>query len=516
MVDVATESGVDASPNGLRPLDEHNHRLLSNVHPQGWVNPEPLARYNLVVIGAGAGGLVSAIGAATLGAKVALIEKNLLGGDCLNVGCVPSKALIRAGRAFADVRDAGQFGVKVAGPISVDFPEVMARMRRQRALISPSDGVDRLRAAGVDLYFGEGKFTGPDRIEVGGKTLHFRRAIIATGGQPVVPSILGLAEAGYLTNENVFWLTELPRRLAVIGGGPIGCELSQAFARFGAKVQLLQEGPRIMDREDADAAEVVRQALERDHVVVTCDCKVSNVRTEGVEKVLTIEHGGTHGELRVDALLVGVGRKPNVEGLALGAAGVAYDTTHGVTVDDHLRTSNRKIFAVGDSCFRYHFTHASDATARIAIKNALFLGRVKASSLVIPWCTYTDPEVAHVGMYEKDAKDKGIDLQTIIVPMAEVDRALLDGEEAGFLKVHLKKGTDKILGATLVARHAGEMISEITLAMVSGAGLKAVSRTIHPYPTQAEVIRKAGDAYYMKRFTPWVKKLLDKWMKLRP
>lgn len=499
----------------LHPLDEHNRRLLSNVHPPDWINPPAAPRYNLVVIGAGAGGLVSAVAAATLGGKVALVEKNLLGGDCLNVGCVPSKALIRSARAYADVRDAGEFGVQVGAPVTVDFPTVMERMRRLRAKISSNDGVDGLRSAGVDVFLGEGLFHGPDSVVVGGQTLHFSRAIIATGARPAAPPIPGLADAGYLTNENVFWLTELPPRLAVIGAGPVGCELAQAFARFGSQVHLLEEEHQILGREDQDAAELVKRSLVRDGVQLACGCQVLAVRKEGADKVLVLEQAGAKKELGVDQVLVGAGRTPNVERLGLEAAGVAYDTKTGVKVDDWMRTSNSNIYAVGDVCFRYMFTHVSDATARIAVQNALFFSRAKASALTIPWCTYTDPEVAHVGMYERDAKDQNVKIQTIELPLSDVDRAIVDGEDEGFLKVHLKRGTDKILGATLVARHAGEMISEITLAMVAGIGLKTIARTIHPYPTQSEVIRKAADVYTLSRLTPLVKKVSKKLMDWR-
>jgi pyruvate/2-oxoglutarate dehydrogenase complex dihydrolipoamide dehydrogenase (E3) component len=464
---------MDQTTNGrmpeIHPLDEHNRTLLSHVHPPDWINPEPAPRYNLVVIGAGAGGLVSSIGTASLGGKVALIEKNLLGGDCLNVGCVPSKALLRCGRTIVDARNAAEFGVRGTEGACVDFAAVMERMRRLRAAISPNDSVDRLKSAGVDVFLGHGRFVGPDEVEVDGKRLRFSRAIIATGARAAALPIPGLEEAGYLTNETVFWLTELPRRLAVIGAGPIGCELSQAFARFGSEVHLLENMRQILGREDRDAAQLIEEALVGDGVHLRCGCNVVEARREGAEKVLVVEAEGVKQELQVDEILIGVGRKPNVEGLGLEAAGVAYDAKAGVTIDNRLRTSNRRIFAVGDVCFKYKFTHVSDAMARIAIKNALFFGRSRASALTIPWCTYTDPEIAHVGMYEQEATEKGIDVETITVPLSEVDRAILDGEEEGFLKVHHRKG--KILGATLVARHAGEMISEITLAMTSGAGL---------------------------------------------
>ncbi len=336
-----------------------------------------------------------------------------------------------------------------------------------------------------------------------GKTLRFTRAIIATGGRPAIPPVPGLAEAGYLTNETLFALTELPRRLAVLGAGPVGCEMAQAFARFGAEVHLIQKGRQVLPREDAAAADVIRKAIVRDGVQVTCGSEVTAVRLEGEDKVLTVERDGAREELRVDQILLAAGRQSAVEGLGLDAAGVKCDAKSGVTVDNCMRTSNRRVYAVGDACFPYHFTHASDATARLAIRNALFFGRASSRSLVIPWCTYTDPEIAHVGLYQGEAAAQGILTETLHTPLAGVDRANLDGETQGFLNVLVRKGSDKVLGATLVARHAGELISQIALAMTAGLGLKAIAKTIYPYPTQAEVIRSAADAYLSGQLKQW-------------
>ena len=319
----------------------------------------------------------------------------------------------------------------------------------------------------------------------------------------------GLAEAGCLTNETIFSLTELPRRLAVIGAGPIGCEMAQTFARFGSEVTLLEVQRQILGREDRDAAQRIEQALVRDGVRLNCCCQIAGVRRDGDEKVLELKGEGDCGDLHVDAILMGVGRAPNVASLNLEAAGVAYDDRAGVRVDERLRTTNRRIYAAGDICFPHKFTHTADAMARIVIQNALFFGRSKTSSLTIPWCTYTDPEIAHVGLYAHEAEAKGIAVDTYEIEMSDVDRAILEGETDGFLKVHVTKGSDKIWGATLVARHAGEMISEITLAMVAGKGLGTIAGTIHPYPTQAEVIKKAGDAYSRTRLTPRIKSLFE-------
>ena len=498
----------------ILPQDESNERLVGNVHPLDWKNPEPASRYNLVVLGAGTAGLVTAAGAAGLGAKVALIERALLGGDCLNVGCVPSKGIIRSGRAAYDVKKAVEFGVNNGAEVSIDFGKAMERMRRIRAGISKHDSAWRFsEELGVDVFLGDGRFVGRDAVEVGGKRLRFRKAAICTGARAATPSIPGIGETGYLTNENIFWLTELPKRLIVIGGGPIGCELSQTFARLGSRVTLLHAHGHVLPREDADAAEIVQKSLLRDGVDLLLETKIVQAVRHGTDKIITIERPGKREELAADEILISIGRTPNVEGLGLEAAGIEYDKREGVRVNATLQTSNPDVYAAGDICFPYQFTHTAEAMARIVIANALFKARQKTSRLVIPWCTYTDPEVAHVGMYEQDARDKGLDVLTLTVPLADVDRALLDGETEGFARVHLKKGSDRILGATVVARHAGEMISELSLAITTGQGLSAIGRTIHPYPTQAEVIRKLADAYNRTRLTPFIKKVFTAWLK---
>ena len=493
----------------VAPPDDFNRKLLDNVHPADWINPNPPPRYHLIVIGAGTAGLVTAAGAAGLGARVALIERDLFGGDCLNVGCVPSKALVRAARAAAEVRTAGRFGVR-ANDAAVDFPAIMERMRRLRSGISGNDSAARFRSLGVDVYLGGGKFIGKDTVEVAGKTLHFRRAVVATGARAAQPDISGIAEVGYLTNETVFNLTELPRRLAVVGAGPIGCELAQAFARFGSEVFLLGKQPAVLPREDATASDLVKQALERDGVKLFLGVNILRAERNGADKVLHLADGR---EVRADAILVGVGRTPNVAGLGLEAAGVEYDPKKGVHVDDRLCTSNPRIFSAGDVCSRYQFTHAADAMARIVIQNALFYGSAKVSRLTIPWCTYTEPEVAHVGLYEHEAKEKGVKVDIFTQEMRHVDRAILDDDTEGFVKVLVRKGTDRIVGASIVARHAGEMISELTAVMVAKGGLRSLGQTIHPYPTQAEALRKVADAYNRTRLTPFVAGLFKKWFR---
>lgn len=495
----------------MPPGDVLNRTLLSNVHPADWKNPQPDGRYNLVVVGAGTAGLVTAAGAAGLGAKVALVERHLMGGDCLNVGCVPSKALIRAARTCADVRHAGEFGVRIPAGIAVDFPAIMERMRRLRVSLSPNDSARRFSNLGVDVYLGEARFTGPRTVAVGETELHFKNAVIATGTRAAAPSIDGLSAAGYLTNETIFSLTELPRRLAVIGGGPIGCELAQAFARFGSDVTLLEASAQILARESEEAARILRTSFEQDGVHVLTKCTVTSVAVDEADKVLTVQQEAGQTTLRVDQILVAAGRTPNVQGLGLELAHVDFDERTGVKVDDYLRTSNPHIYAAGDICFPYRFTHVADALARIAIQNALFFGRAKTSRLTIPWCTYTDPEVAHVGLSEKEAAKRKIRVDVYRQDFKEVDRAVLDGESNGYAKILTQHGSGKILGATIVARHAGEMISEITTAMAAGLPLGKLANVIHPYPTQADAIRKLGDVYNRKRLTPFLQSLLTRW-----
>lgn len=491
------------------PNDEHNRQLIENVHPSDWVNPTPGGRYNIVVIGAGTAGLVTAVIAAGIGAKVALIERQLMGGDCLNVGCVPSKGLIRAANVWAGLRDASTFGLHIPSGVKYDFGVAMARMRKLRARISRTDSAQRYKSLGVDVFIGQARFDGPEAVVVegpaGNRRLAFVKAAICTGARATAPAIPGLDEAGYLTNETVFSLTELPARVGVIGAGPIGSELAQAFARFGSQVFLVESLHGIMPNEDRDAAGIVHQAMNRDGVTVLCCGKDLVVETSDGRKRLVVNSHGQQHDVTIDEILVGVGRTPNVHGLGLETAGVEYDKA-GVKVNDQLQTTNPRIYAAGDVCSRYKFTHAADAMAQIVIQNALFphpfgLGRASMESLIMPWCTFTDPEIAHVGLYEEEAKKKGIDVETYTFKMDEVDRAVLDGEEAGFARLHIQKGTEKILGATIVAAHAGDMINEFSVLMKAGLGVKTIAATIHPYPTQAEVNKKVVNLWRKAHFT---------------
>ncbi|MBP0031150.1 mercuric reductase [Roseofilum sp. Guam] len=500
----------------LSPIDQYNQQLIDQVHPQDWLNPTPAEQYDLVVIGAGTAGLVVAAGAAGLdvGLKVALVEKNLMGGDCLNVGCVPSKCVIRSSRVVEDIRNAPSFGIHPSEEININFAQVMERMRKLRAGISHDDSAQRFQSLGVDVFLGEGRFTSDSTLEVAGKTLPFKKAVIATGARAVRPKIEGLEEVGFLTNETVFNLTECPKRLAVIGGGPIGCELAQSFHRLGAQVVLFHNKGHLLDREDPDAAEIIQEQFKQEGIQLILESQIQRVKSTPEGKVIYVSSQGKQESypIVVDEILAGAGRAPNVEGLNLEGVGVDYDRK-GVKVNDYLQTTNPKIYAAGDICMSWKFTHAADAAARIVIKNTLFspfgLGKSKLSDLIMPWATYTDPEIAHVGLYEREAQEKGIEIETIKVLMSSVHRAIADGETEGFVKIHYRQGSDKIVGATIVARHAGDMISEVTTAIAAKIGLSQLSSTIHPYPTQAEALKKAADAYKRTLLTPKTKKLLS-------
>jgi pyruvate/2-oxoglutarate dehydrogenase complex dihydrolipoamide dehydrogenase (E3) component len=496
----------------FEPTSDADHRLIANVHPQDWTNPRPLDRYDLLVIGAGTGGLVSAAIGAALGARVALVERSLMGGDCLNFGCVPSKSVLRASRSWAEARASGsRFGGPAVAGLG-HFPAVMERMRELRADISVVDGAARFRDLGVHVFLGEARFDGPDSVLVGDARLPFRRAILATGARAAVFPIPGLSEVPYLTNETFFGLTELPHRLLVLGAGPIGSELAQAFARFGSHVTLLDMADRPLPREEPKASAILLAALEGDGVTFLGGATILEVKGKGGVKEVAFQRDGTRQVAEGDALLVALGRAPNVD-LGLEAAGVAYSRS-GVEVDDRLRTTNRRIYAVGDVASPFQFTHVADAHARMAVRNALFFGRAKASDLVIPAATYTSPEVARVGPTLSELRASGARVETLTVPFHDVDRARLDGDEEGFLQIHVREGRDEILGATIVAPHAGDLIAQVTQAMKLKVGLGALGDVIFPYPTTAEALRKAADQHRRKRLTPRTRRFFHTFFKL--
>lgn len=492
----------DVSDAFVRPLDEHNRLLLQLTHPPDWTNPTPARMYDLVAIGGGTAGLVSAVGAAGLGARVAIVERALLGGDCLNTGCVPSKALLRSARAVREARAAQSVGVTMEP--RVDFGAVMTRVRATRASLAPHDSAARLASLGIDVFFGDASFSGRRTVVVDGKTLPFRRAVIATGARPSALSIPGLATASPLTSDNLFWLTEQPRDLIVIGGGAVGCEMAQAFALLGTRVTLLDVAPRLLAQMDEDASAVVTARMQSDGVRVHTGVTIQRVgqTSGGLEVVL--EDATVSG----DALLVAVGRTPNIDGLRLEAAGLRADGER-LYVDDHLRTSNPRVYAAGDVCSARKFTHAADAMARLALRNALFFGRQRVSRLLIPSCVYTFPEAAHAGPDVSDLPSNAI---PVTIPLRDLDRAVLDDEPEGFVKVWHVNG--RIVAGTVVAPHAGEIVGQIVCLMRARGRLSDVSNMVFPYPTVSESLRKTGDAYSRARVTTWVRRVLAGYFKL--
>ena len=489
---------VPVTPSPM-PHDPSDRALRELVRPPSWQNPTPADRYNLVVLGGGTAGLVSAIGAAGLGARVAIVERRHMGGDCLNHGCVPSKVLIKAARVLAQARAAGDFGVRVSA-VGLDFDAAMARLRRIRSGLAGQDSVQRLTALGIDVFLGHGRFAARDIVDVDGLCLRFSRAVIATGARPVAPSIPGLAEAGYMTYESIFSLAARPASLVVIGAGSIACELAQTFCRFGSKVTLVTDESRLLPREDPDASATLRARFEREGIHVWTDTTIDRVWRDG-----GIVSTGCHGRdapLEAEALFVATRRIANLEELGLERAGIRCDA-RGLVVDQRLRTTNPRVWAAGDSTSAFQSTHAADAMARMVVENALFHGWRSTSALVIPRATYTDPEIAHVGISAEDAQRRA-DVRTLTVTLESVDRAVIDGTTEGFVRAHVGP-RGRILGATVVAANAGDLIGEMTLAMAAGVSMGALGRTVHAYPTHGDAWKKIADAWRREKLTPFVR-----------
>ena len=471
-------------------------------------------KYNVVVIGAGTAGLVTAAGTTGLGGRVALIERNLMGGDCLNFGCVPSKALISSARLIQQIRDAEKWGLDRQQP-EFAFEKIFDRMRARRAKIAPNDSQERFESLGVDVFRGQARFVSPHEIEVNGQRLRGKNFVIATGSRAVIPKIEGIDTVPYFTNETIFdELKEKPESMIVLGGGPIGCELAQTFRRLDVEVTIIQRGDHLLPREDRDVAEFLERRLINEGVRIIKNADARSVAISGAGKVALEFLDRQSGRIAertffADALLIAIGRTPNFQRLDLKSVGVEVNE-RGVRVNDYLQTSQPHIYAAGDVIGPFLFTHMADAQARVVVRNILvpfqFL-RQKMDYSVVPWCTYTDPEVAHVGLGEKEAKQKNVDYDLFAVPLEDLDRAVVESEDVGFAKVLTAKGSDKILGATIVGPHAGDLLHELVLAMKAGIGLGTVASTIHAYPTFAEFARKAGDKYNKTRLTPRAKKV---------
>lgn len=541
--DLAGLADIDPKDNRVIsevwPMDSYNTTLLNHVHPPDWQDPkvEENDTYDMVVIGAGVGGLISAAGAAGVGAKVAMIEAHMLGGDCLNVGCVPSKAFIHsANMAHSLTKDVARMeeaGVFVdPNAVKVDFEKVMERVRKVRSQISHHDSATRYsKALGVEVFIGYGKFTSPKSVKVNGQTLNFKKAVIATGGYPTLIPMEGLKELHdqttspqdpsarplVMTNETFFNMTQQPKNLVVIGAGVIGMELAQAMQRLGTQTTVLGRSGKVLPKEDVDMAAVVKQQMVDDGVTFLLSVKkyekielTGKIAESGnPEMAMTILEGDDNEPtiLICDAVLVAAGRLANVSGMDLEKANVKY-TPAGLVVNDKLQTTNSKVFGVGDVCSKFKFTHAADFMARAVIRNSLFFGKEKMSNLLIPYATFTSPEIASVGLYGKDLEKKCIDYNVIEKHFKDNDRAICDDTTQGFVRFRIDAKKDKILGATIVGEGAANMISEITLAMQSGTGLGSLATVIHPYPTTAEVLRQSGDVYNKKRLTTTVKVLL--------
>jgi pyruvate/2-oxoglutarate dehydrogenase complex dihydrolipoamide dehydrogenase (E3) component len=485
------------SSNAPLPSSDYisEEAYLRRVRPVDWLNPAPKRLYDLAVLGAGPAGLAAVASAVRHGLTVALIERYRLGGNSLNAGSIPSKAILRTARAASVMRDGDAWGAALPPQVPMDFGAVMARMRGIRTRIAEYHSVDRLCADGVDVFFCDAGFTAPHELRAGEAHLSFKKAIIATGAKPRPSEIPGLGELEYFTSDSIFNITTLPRRLGIIGGGPLGCELAQAFCRLGAHVSILQNDPQFLPQEERDAAELLSLSLSRDGVETRLNTTVVGARGGGHEKWLDTVNNDVKYSFPVDAILLSIGRMPNVDGLSLAAAHIHSDCDGDITVDDCLRTTNPDVYAAGDVCKAYQFANVAEATGRMAVLNAFAADRERQSHLMIPSCTYCDPEIARIGMNVLQARQRSISVKSFTIMMQDVDRAITDGQDDGFVKIYVREGTDEILGATIVAARASEMINEMAVIMSAKIGMRQLSKILHSYPAQSDAIRLAAMAY---------------------
>jgi pyruvate/2-oxoglutarate dehydrogenase complex dihydrolipoamide dehydrogenase (E3) component len=469
--------------------------FLRRVRPPAWRNPQPKGSYDLVVVGAGPAGLSAAEFAQRQGRSVALVERGWLGGNSLNFGSIPSKAIIRAAQELSSLREEEAYGAVAFEPPATDFAAVMARMRQIRMRVAEYHSAERLKRLGIDLYFCEARFAGPHLLLAGDSPLSFEKAIIATGARPKPSDIPGLDRIGYLTSDSVFDLSELPKRLGIIGGGPLGCELAQAFCRLGSHVTIVQNEPKFLPEVERDAAELLSMSMSRDGVETRLNTSVVGARMDGSAKCLEMVNNDVKCSMSVDEVVLTIGRVRNVEDLSLGAAGIEFDPLRGIHVDNFLRTTNVDVHAAGDVCNWHHFTNVADDSARIAVQNAFGAAIQRPPQSQIPWCTYCDPEIAQIGIGLREANRLSIPIQSFTVMMQDVDRAITDGQDDGFVKIYVKNGTDEILGATVVATRASELINEISVIMSAGIGMRRLASILHTYPAQSDAIRLAAVAY---------------------
>ena len=503
---------------GLFPLAAKKvaNFLKSRKHLKNYKKPAKFD-YNVVAIGAGAGGLVTSYIAAAVKAKVALIEKHKMGGDCLNFGCVPSKAIIKSAKVVNTMKRASEFGIKKSD-IDFDFRDVMERVARVKKKIEPHDSVERYTKLGVDCYQGDAKILSPYEVEVNGQVLTTRNIVIATGAAPFVPPIKGIEQIDYLTSDTLWDIREQPQKLVILGGGPIGAELTQAFARLGTQVTQVERADRIMGKEDPEVSEHITKKLQKDGVQVLTSHNAKEFVVEGDKKYLVCEFDGSDVRIEFDKVLIAVGRKARIEGYGLEDLKIPLTQQNTIEVNEFLQTNYPNIFACGDIVGPYQFTHTAAHQAWFAAVNALFgnFKKFKVDYSVIPWCTYTDPEVARVGLNELEAKEKGIDYEVSTYGLDDLDRAITEEEDHGFLKVLTVPGKDKILGVTIVGHHSGDYIAEYVTAMKYGLGLNKILGTIHIYPTLAEANKYvAGEwkrAHAPEKILNWVKKYHN-WMR---